>query len=192
MGRKSKSRRFRQERQSEVTPFIKRREVRYGFGITIAFTMLTAILFLSNRTLWLAPERIVTVYRVHGCRCAFQWKRELESEGFSVVMNEVHSLKFIRQRLRTPSTARGCHVGEFLGYFVESHVEPAALRQLSRRHPTAVGLLTETSTNADLQHVDVVSDANSRVLLVGPNAETSVWYRPRTPKHETEPTGNSP
>ena len=119
MGRKSKSRRQSNERPTDTLPFFRRREVRYGGGITLIFALLTIILFLSNRSLWIAPEKIVTVYRVHGCRCAFQWERELEREGFSVVMNEIHSLKFIRQRLRTPPQARGCHVGEYLGYFLE-------------------------------------------------------------------------
>ena len=135
MGRKSQSRRSRLEQRKKPVPFIRRREVRYGLGIAAGFAVLTAILFLSNRSLWLAPERIVTIYRVHGCRCAFPWKRELERKGFSVVMNEVESLQFIRQRLRTPTEARGCHVGEYLGYFVEGHVHPTALDELSRRRP---------------------------------------------------------
>ena len=146
MGRKSKPRRSRQEPQGEGIPFIKRREVRYGFGITAAFTLLTAIIFLSNRTLWLAPEKIVTVYRVHGCRCALHWERELEREGFSVIMNEVHSLKFIRQRLRTPASARGCHVGEYLGYFLEDHIPAAGLHYLSETRPAATGLMVPGTT----------------------------------------------
>ena len=141
MVRKSQSRRFRLKRRSEALPFFKRREVRYGIGITLIFSLLTVILFLSNRSLWLAPEKIVTVYRVHGCRCAFQWERELEREGFSVVMNEIHSLKFVRQRFRTLPKARGRHVGEYLGYFLEGHVPAAALWYLSDSRPAAVGLL---------------------------------------------------
>ena len=146
MGRKSQSRRFRQERRSEALPLFKRREVRYGIGITVAFTLVTVILFLSNRSLWLAPEQIVTVYHVHGCRCAFNWERELEREGFSVVMNEIHSLKFVRQRFRTPPKASGCHVGKYLGYFLEGHVPAAALAYLSNSRPAAMGLLVSGGT----------------------------------------------
>jgi hypothetical protein len=141
MVRKSQSRRFRQERRGELTSLIKRREVRYGIAIAGAFTLLTAILFVSDRSIWLPPERIVTVYRVHGCRCAFEWERELERAGFSVRMNEVDSLKFIRQRMRTPPYASGCHVGEYLGYFLEDHVPAAALSYLSNSRPAATGLL---------------------------------------------------
>lgn len=146
MSRKSKSRRFRQERRTDAVALIKRREVRYGIAITVAFTLLTVILFLSNRSIWLAPEKIVTIYRVHGCRCAFQWERELERAGYSVSMNEVHSLKFIRQKLRTPPNARGCHVGEYLGYFLEDHIPAAAISYLSARRPAAMGLLVPGTT----------------------------------------------
>ena len=177
MGRKSRSRRSRLEQGKKPVPFTKRREVRYGLGIAAGFTLLTAILFLSNRSLWLAPERIVTIYRVHGCRCAFPWKRELEREGFAVVMNEVESLQFIRQRLRTPTEARGCHVGEYLGYFVEGHVHPTALDELSRRRPVALGLMTEVPTRSDARHVDIASEAGSRVLLFDPNSKPSVWFQ---------------
>jgi hypothetical protein len=177
MGRKSQSRRSRLEQRKKPVPFIRRREVRYGLGIAAGFAVLTAILFLSNRSLWLAPERIVTIYRVHGCRCAFPWKRELERKGFSVVMNEVESLQFIRQRLRTPTEARGCHVGEYLGYFVEGHVHPTALHELSRRRPAALGLMTEVPARSEARHVDVATEASSRVLLVAPNSKSSVWFQ---------------
>ena len=177
MGHKSQFRRSRLEQRKKPVPFTKRREVRYGLGIAGGFTVLTAILFLSNRSLWLSPERIVTIYRVHGCRCAFPWERELEREGFSVVMNEVESLQFIRQRLRTPTEARGCHVGEYLGYFVEGHVHPSALHELSRRRPAALGLMTEVSARSEAGHVDIASEASSRVLLIDPNSRASVWFQ---------------
>ena len=180
MGHKSQFRRSRLGQAKKPVPFTKRPEVRYGLGIAAGFFLLTAILFLSNRSLWLPPERIVTIYRVHGCRCAFPWERELEREGFSVVMNEVESLQFIRDRLRTPKEARGCHVGEYLGYFVEGHVHPTALHELSRRRPAALGVMTEVLARSEAGHVDIAIEASSRVLLVDPNSRPSVWFQPRS------------
>lgn len=147
-------------------------------AVVLTFALLAAGTILSDRSIWVAPERLVTVYRVHGCRCAFLWERALEQQGFSVAMHELESLKDIRKRLRTPPSVMGCHVGEYLGYFVEGHVDPGALRELSRRHPSALGVSTETSTNSDSSHIDISREAGSRVLLVGPRANTSVWFEP--------------
>ena len=182
MNRKSQSRRPPQGPQNKPVPLTRRREVRVIAAVAVAFALVAAAILLSDRSLWIAPERLVTIYRVHGCRCAFQWKHGLEQQGFAVVMHEMDSLRAIRQRLRTPPEARGCHVGEFLGYFVEGHVDPAALRELSRRHPAALGLWTEASMKSEVGHVDIASEASSRVLLVGPNANTSVWFQPQPSK----------
>lgn len=95
-----------------------------------------------------------------------------------MVMREFDSLHLVREELHTPPEARGCHVGEYMGYFVEGHVDPLALRELSRRHPTALGLSTETSTKPDVGHLDIASDETSPVLLVGPSDHKDVWYRP--------------
>ena len=182
MGRKSQSRRPRQGPPSTPVPPSRRREVRIIAAVLATFALVAAAILFSDRSLWIAPERLVTIYRVHGCRCAFQWRQGLEQEGFTVVLREIDSLRAIRQRLRTPPEARGCHVAEFLGYFVEGHVDPAALRELSRRHPAALGLTTEASTKSEVGHVDIASEASSRVLLVGPNASTSVWFQPQPSK----------
>ena len=182
MNRKSQSRHRPQVPQNEPVPLTRRREFRVIAGVAVAFALVAAVILLSDRSLWIEPERLVTIYRVHGCRCAFQWSHELEREGYTVVMHEIDSLRSIRQRLRTPPEARGCHVGEFLGYFVEGHVNPLALRELSRRRPSALGVSTETSLQSDLPHVDISSEASSRVLLVGPNASPSVWYQPQPSK----------
>lgn len=182
MARKSQLKHRRQGPVDAPVALIRRREVRIIAGVLATFAIVAAAILFSDRSVWVAPERLVTVYRVHGCHCAFPWKRGLEQEGFTVVMHERESLRPIRQRLRTPPEARGCHVAEFLGYFVEGHVNPAALSELSRRHPAALGLLTEATTKSEVRHVEIASEASSRVLLVAPNATTSVWFEPQPPK----------
>lgn len=178
MSRKSQSKRSRQGPPDAPVALFHRREVRIIAGVAATFALVAAVILLSDRSLWIAPERLVTIYRVHGCTCAFQWRHGLEQGGFTVVMHEIDSLRAIRQRLRTPPGARGCHVAEFLGYFVEGHVDPAALRELSRRHPAALGLSTEASTKPASQHVDLASEARSQVLLIKPNGESALWFQP--------------
>lgn len=182
MGRKSQLKRPDRQPKGEPLRLTRRREVRILAVVALSFALVGALILLSDRSVWVAPENLVTVYRLHACPCAFDWKRELERQGLGVAMQELESLKYVRQRLRTPPAARGCHVGEFLGYFVEGHVDPAALRDLSRRHPAALGLSTETSTKPEGGNVDIASEANSRVLLVGPNGSSSVWFQPRASK----------
>ena len=184
MNRKSHSRHRPQVPQNEPVPLTRRREFRVIAGVAVAFALVAAVILFSDRSLWIEPERLVTVYRVHGCRCAFQWSHELEREGFTVVMHEIDSLRSIRQRLRTPPEARGCHVGAFLGYFVEGHVNPLALRELSRRRPAALGLATEASTKPESQHADLASEARSRVLLIERNGESALWFQPSSSAEE--------
>ena len=182
MSRKSHSRYSAKHPPQMSVPLTRRREVRIVAAVAAAFAILAAAIILSDRSVWSAPDRLVTIFRVHGCHCAFQWEHGLSQEGFTVVMHEMDSLRSIRQRLRTPIEARGCHVAKFLDYFVEGHVDPAALRELSRRRPSALGVSTETSVKTNLRHVDLAGEAGGRVLLVGPNADTSVWYQPRALK----------
>lgn len=105
--------------------FSRRREARVIAAVALTFALLAELTLLSDRSIRVAPERLVAVYRVHGCRCAFIWERAMEQQGYPVAMHELESLKDIRRRLR-PTSVRGRHVGEYPGYFVEGHVDPGA------------------------------------------------------------------
>lgn len=91
------------------------------------------------------PDKLVKVYFTHSCRCAHSWAHTLEAEGFVVRMFEPESLRPARAALQTPKGLGGCHVAEFLGYFVEGHVPAAALRRLAAEHPPARGVAMESS-----------------------------------------------
>ena len=88
---------------------------------------------------------MVSIYRAHGCACALEWKRALEKAGFHINMFETDSLKPIRASLQTPQQLRGCHVGVYLGYFLEGHVPAGALKKLAAERPSATGAVMTTS-----------------------------------------------
>ena len=81
------------------------------------------------------PDKLVKIYFTHSCRCAHPWAHTLEAEGFVVRMYEPETLRPTRVALHTPEGLRGCHVAEFMGYFVEGHVPAADIRA----HLTAAG-----------------------------------------------------
>lgn len=124
------------------------------------------------------PERLVKIYRTHGCRCAFVFADSLKAAGFEVRLVEYRTLKRVREALRTPPTLRGCHVGEYLGYFLEGHVSPSTLPQLTSEHPAGLGVATESSASTDITHVSIKADEQSPVLLIEPDGRARPWFEP--------------
>jgi len=124
------------------------------------------------------PEQLVKVYRVHGCRCVFEWVKSLEADGFKVKMQEVQTLAHVRAALHTPTDLHGCHVAEHLGYFVEGHVSSIALRKLAREHPNGLGVVTQATVTATAAHVSAYRDEKSPVLLIGNRGQSQLWFEP--------------
>jgi len=151
-------------------------------GIVVAIALLgaaiTAAVVSVEHRFAPAPERQVTIYRTHGCKCAFTFARSLQAAGFDVRIVEYQTLKTVRASLRTPASLRGCHVGEYLDYFLEGHVSPAALPVLAMQRPTGLGLATESSAKAGASHVSIALDERSTVMLIGPNGEAQPWFEP--------------
>lgn len=137
-----------------------------------------AVLVSWEQLFPIPPARLVKIYRTHGCRCAFALADSLKAEGFIVQLREYETLQYVRQSLHTPSNLRGCHVGEFLGYFLEGHVAPPALRQLAQQQPRALGLATEGSVDHTSIHVSIANDERSRVLLVELDGRARTWFDP--------------
>jgi hypothetical protein len=122
-------------------------------------------------------ERLVKVYRIHGCRCVFNWVKSLEEAGFSVKVLEVETLRNIRATLHTTENMRGCHVAAYLDYFIEGHVVPEALHKLAHEHPSALGVVTQATINASV-HQNTYRDDNSPVSLVSPTGQPQPWFSP--------------
>jgi len=124
------------------------------------------------------PEQVVTIYRTHGCKCAFTFVDSLEAAGFEVHVVELQSLTGVRASLGTPASLNGCHVGAYLDYFLEGHVAPAAVSALAIQRPEGLGAATESSSHADGSAVSIAADERSLVMLVGSNGETQPWFQP--------------
>lgn len=82
----------------------------------------------------------VAVYFVHGCPCVANWVSGLREAGYDIELFEPESLRPIRQSLGTPPGLHGCHVGQYLDYFLEGHIPPGDLRRLAMEKPVAIGL----------------------------------------------------
>lgn len=127
--------------------------------------IISVLLFWEART-QPPPEQSVRVYRTHGCKCVFPWIRDLQLHGFAVQAAEPESLRPIRAALHTPKELRGCHIGVFMGYFVEGHVPATVLRRLTTERPDGRGIaLRSESTGA------------ARVLLFDDAGNSVVWHR---------------
>ena len=145
-----------------------------------------ALLVSWEQLLPTPPERLIKIYRIHGCRCAFALADSLKADGFVVRLHEYETLQYVRHSLHTPLNLRGCHVGEFLGYFLEGHIAPPALRQLAQQRPRALGLATEGSVDRTGPHVSIANDERSRVLLVQLDGQARTWFYPaERPKRMT-------
>lgn len=117
------------------------------------------------------PERLVTLYRVHGCRCAFTLAQKLEQAGFTVKMFEVDTLKYVRASLHAPTGLRGCHLGRFLGYFVEGHVTPDSLNRLAQLRPIGYGVAALSDIDLQPGHTRR-SDMPERIVFFAGRGES--------------------
>lgn len=89
------------------------------------------------------PERVINIYRLHGCGCTFAWARSLQAAGWEVRVQEVETLQHIRNVLHTTPDMDGCHVAKYMSYFVEGHAWPEVLRKLAQEKPAALGVAIE-------------------------------------------------
>lgn len=165
----------RHKRAAAQLPFARRREVRIIAALVLVFGVLAVPVFLfpSDPPVRVPPERLLTVYSLHRCPCALRWKRALEQQGFKVAVFKLKSVDAMRKKLRTPITARGCHVGSYLDYFLEGHVPAAALVQLSEVHPAASGLMFVTKSSQAIHGSD--PDNLGMLVIVDQFGEASPW-----------------
>lgn len=157
----------------------ERKDLRGRLRIAVVVSVLVAVIggVLGN---WdylfgIPPERVVNIYRVHGCQCAFTWKRSLENAGYTVRLREYETLEYIRQSSRVPANLHGCHLAKYLGYFLEGHVPAAALQKLAAERPVALGLVTQAATNMGEEHRQKMVDDNGQVRLIEPDGRLQSW-----------------
>ena len=143
------------------------RQLRWWLMAAFLIAAITGVSAIWGELFPIPPEQVVKVYWTHSCRCVFSWMKELKADGFVVKSYEYDTLLFARHSMAMPSNLNGCHVGEYLGYFLEGHVAPSALHQLAKLRPDARGVVTEAVVTAEAEHLRTVTDNHSPVLLVG-------------------------
>lgn len=129
------------------------------------------------------PERVVRIYGTHGCTCVIAFAQSLTAAGYDVRLVELQSLAGVRDTLRSPPDLNGCHVGSYLGYFLEGHVSPSALLELALTRPPAAGVATEASA-LETGHVSIARDEHSVVFLVESDGARRAWFQPNDPPRE--------
>lgn len=154
------------------------RQLRIVLVVTVVVGVVAAVMASWDQLFPIPPERLVKIYRLHGCRCAFNFAEALERKGFVVQVYEYETLKYVRTSLHTPTNLHGCHVGSYLGYFLEGHVAPDALDQLARQDPSALGVATEGSVREKSTHVQIEREQQSAVLLVQRDGRAQAWFDP--------------
>jgi hypothetical protein len=160
---------------AEYQRLARRRALRVFACVAGGFVLLLAVLFLSDRTIGVAPDKLVTVYHTHGCPCVHQWETSLENGGFTVVMYEPETLASTRSKLRTPGALNGCHVGEYLGYFLEGHITPEVLSKIARMRPTGIGVVTEVTLKGQSALVPIPDEESGPVFLIGSHGDPSMF-----------------
>lgn len=87
-----------------------------------------------------AEDAVILVHKDPNCGCCSGWIRHLKEAGFAVEVEETTNLHVVRKRLGVPADLAACHTAEVNGYVLEGHVPAAAIRQLLKKRPNAVGL----------------------------------------------------
>ena len=126
-----------------------------------------------------APRTQVSVWKTPNCGCCKAWVKDLESNGFAVVVHDVSDTASKRQSLGLPEKYAACHTGLVNGYVLEGHVPAREIQKMLRDKPVAVGLAVpgmpagspgmEMDTTADaFDVVLVLKDGSARVFASYP------------------------
>ena len=164
----------------------RRRTIRIFAGVAAGFLLLWCVMYMTDRTTGVAPEKVVSVYFTHHCKCVGQWKNSLEAQGFTVLMFEPENLSDIRSELHTPDPLHGCHVAKYLGYFLEGHIAPSVLDRIAQSRPQGEGFVTEVTLTSRSSQVAMADEESSPVILLGKNGERTVFAGPIEKPVDTE------
>lgn len=175
------SRVFAPKRDSVLASPVARAVVVVGTAVAGAFLVMW-LAITSQPT----DDKVVAVYRTHGCTCVFSWVEDLRAAGFVVRLSELRSLNNVRATLHTPPQVNGCHIGRYLGYFVEGHVGAPAIAKLALELPKASGVVTATSLRSTAPHDTALGEeTRSEVMLVTEEGAATSWTPP-TPDESEE------
>ena len=151
------------------------KRLRIALGIAVSAGLVAGALGYWDRLTGGTPDKVVNVYRTHSCECAFDWARELRRDGYAVRLREYETLQYVRHSMHVPQEWKGCHVAEYLGYFIEGHVSSGQLERLRTERPPALGLTATLGASTD-QHASAQSaDRAGAAFLVGRDGHARAW-----------------
>lgn len=133
---------------------------------------------LSGRVAAQSAAPLVEVWKSPTCGCCKDWVKHMESNGFSVKVNEVPNTAGMRARLGMAEKFGSCHTATVGGYVLEGHVPARDVRRLLKEKPAALGLavpgMTIGSPGMDGPEYGGRKDPYD-VLLVKANSTASVY-----------------
>jgi hypothetical protein len=169
----------RPQRRLDTVPPELAKQLRTVAAVSVTVAVTIGVMASWDQLFPIPAERLVKVYRVHGCTCVFDWAKTLEAAGFTVKMVELNSLQRVRSSMHVPEKLKGCHVANYLGYFVEGHVAPQALHKLAREHPSAIGVVTAASVEAAFDGTRLPDDEHCPVYAMAADAKLRLWFDPQ-------------
>lgn len=144
----------------------RQRTLRVFGGVAAGFALLFVGMYFMDKSIGVPKEKLVSLYHVHTCGCAHQWKRSLEAGDFTVIEYEPETLAKVRDQLHTPEALHGCHVAEYLGYFLEGHISPSVLKQIAQERPKGAGFVTAVTFASQTSQISIADEESSPVLLI--------------------------
>lgn len=147
--------------------------------LTVSLLVAASVGAMNAWEIWFPTpaEKLVRVYRTPACRCASSWAKAIEAAGFTVSSSKMNSLTRVRELLRTPGYLHGCHLAQYLGYFVEGHVTSEALQKLQQERPQALGIVTQATLEATVNE-KAYRDERGPVFLVDASGNPRLWFSP--------------
>lgn len=133
-------------------------------------------------------NRLVRVYLQRGCPCAVPWMDKLKASGFFVEPLDAGDMHLLRHKMKVPDHLQGCHLGEYLGYFLDGHIPPQGLHALARWRPTALGI--GMASDMVVVNAPSATSANDKdaMIIFERSGVAQLWSIPELPAAATSTT----
>lgn len=125
-----------------VSEFMTKRRLAWvvGAGVLVACVAIFVAVTYWDNVRQVPAQRLVKVFLQRGCACAGPWIAQLEDAGFVVDKYDAGDMHLLRRKKQVPDHLQGCHLGEYLGYFIDGHMPATGFHALARQHPDALGI----------------------------------------------------
>lgn len=86
------------------------------------------------------PARVMTVYTSPTCGCCTDWVSYVEEHGYTVNLEPVDDIGFVKTERNIPQSVWSCHTALMDGYIIEGHVPIADIERLLTERPDVAGI----------------------------------------------------